>query len=58
MKVIRVLVYEGDSVWMKKTLERSLVNGEFCVGNGKITVTNILVDSKIIVDKWDTEKGT
>lgn len=46
MKVMKVIIYEGDESWVKETLKRSLVNEDreiFCGGGGRIRLGNIHV---------------
>jgi len=36
MKIIRILVYEGDEQWIKVSLKSRAVVGEYTVSNGSI----------------------
>ena len=41
-RLVRLLVYEGPTDWIRKTMEQNAVKGTFCAGSGKIIKSVIL----------------
>ncbi len=39
MKIVRMIIYEGDEEWLKKTLSKSLNVGKTCIVGEEKTIT-------------------
>jgi len=57
MKMVRILVYEGDPEWIKMCVERRNIKETVCISNNKIIEAHIGFDGGFFESFYESKGG-